>query len=100
MSRDARTVKVQAIPGETMRFHVESWSSPQKPHLVDLLEYDGAGACSCTDWSTRRGPAIKAGCLPGLPETMCRHVAVARRVFLNQLLRQMATEHALPNARR
>lgn len=100
MPRASRTVRVSSIEGETMRFRVESWSAPQKPHTVDLLAYEGAGECSCTDWSTRRGPAIKHGEPHGTPATCCRHVTAARHYFLNRLLREMAQEHAMPDARR
>lgn len=75
-----------------MRFRVESWSKPQQPHMVDLLAHSGASQCSCVDWSTRRGPAIKGGALPGTPESMCRHVKAARHYFLNKLLKQMAAD--------
>lgn len=91
MPRTTKTVRVQAIDGETMRFRVESWSKPQQPHVVDLLAYEGAGECSCADWSIRRGPAIKAGAIAGIH---CRHVVAARALFLNRLLKQMAYDNA------
>lgn len=89
-----KTVRVREIPGEVMRFHVESWSHPQRPHVVDLLAHTGRGECSCTDWQTRRGPAIKAGASQGSPEALCRHVKVARVYFLNKLLRSMAHDQS------
>ena len=96
MPRETRTVRVEAIPGELMRYRVESWSSAKRPHTVDLLANDGAGECSCADWGTRRGPAIKAGGFPGTAPTMCRHVTAARLHFLNRLLREMAQKQAIP----
>lgn len=93
MPKENGTVRVQTIAHETMRFRVESWSHPQRPHIVDLLANAGRGECSCTDWQTRRGPAIRAGASHGKPETMCRHVKVARTYFLNKLLKQMAADY-------
>lgn len=90
MSKHDGTVRVQAIPGETMRFHVESWSSPSRPHTVDLLAREGAGECSCKDWQTRRGPAIKRGERAGI---FCKHVLAARRYFLDGLLKRLSHEH-------
>ena len=92
MSRSKRSVKVAEIPGELMRFRVESWSNPQKPHLVDLLARKGFGECSCTDWVTRRAVNARNGAPMGTDETMCRHVKVARLYFLNKLLVKMAQD--------
>ena len=91
MSKADRTVLVSEIPGELMRYHVESWSRPRRPHVVDLLAYGGSGECSCTDWSTRRGPAVKAGESVGI---YCRHVLAARSYFLNGVLSAMANQQA------
>lgn len=93
MPRETRTVRVAEIPGEVMRFHVESWTKAQRPHVVDLLANDGAGECSCADWATRRGPALRAGAPMHTPETLCRHVQAAHRFFLRRLLPRMARDH-------
>ena len=61
MPKATSTIKVAPITGEVGRYYVESWSSPQRPHCVDLLAYAGAGECSCKDWQTRRGPIVKPG---------------------------------------
>lgn len=90
MPRSTRTVDIKEIAGERLRYHVESWTSPQRPHLVDLSEYGGRGSCSCKDWQTRRGPLVKAGCALGAPESMCRHVISARHYFTNSILSQIA----------
>lgn len=94
MPKATQTIRVRPIDGETMRFYVESWSHPQRPHIVDLLAGNGASECSCTDWMTRRNIALRNGGKPGSSETMCRHVKAARNYFLNRLLRQMASDHA------
>jgi hypothetical protein len=90
MAKIDQTVIVREVPGEEMRFRVESWSNPAQPHTVDLLAYKGAGECSCTDWQTRRWPAIRDGATTG---TRCRHVIAARSYFLDSLLATMAEKH-------
>ncbi len=87
---------VQPIPaiipssGERMVWLVASERKPSVRYRVDLTANGGASQCSCTDWGTRRGPAIKAGAPHGTRETCCKHVAAVRRKFLNDLLADMA----------
>lgn len=87
MPRETNTVIVAEVPGEKMRFHVESWSRENRPHLVDLLAHAGLGECSCKDWQTRAWPRIRDGETNG---TRCRHITAARDYFLNALLARMA----------
>lgn len=85
-----RAIAVAEVAGETMRFHVESWTTPKRPHLVDLLAHAGVGECSCTDWQTRRWPRIRDG---ETTQTKCRHVLAARAYFLDRLLAAMAVNY-------
>lgn len=81
MPKEPRTVRVTPIAGERFRFHVESWSDPKHPHLVDLAEHNGRGECSCENWKMKRWPRIKAN------ETTafrCRHVESAWTFYLNR----------------
>jgi hypothetical protein len=94
MSRHDKTIRVAEIPGELMRFRVESWSNPQRPHTVDLLSQKGFGECSCTDWVTRRAINARNGAAMGTEATMCRHIKAARLFFLNRLLTRMAQDAA------
>ena len=80
------TVTVTAIPGEDWRFHVESYSDPKHPHLVDIAAHYPLGKCSCHDWSCRRFPEWKKTLKP----VRCRHLAVAREAALNGLIRLTA----------
>lgn len=96
MSRATGTIRVEPIKGERMCFHVESWSKPSHPHRVDLLSFDGRSACSCHNWQIRCWPVIRDG-KPELPykqegTSLCRHVWIAREVFLKRLLKRMAKE--------
>jgi len=52
MPRNSGTVTVKPVPGEVFRYQVESWGQRTEPHIVDLLAFDGVGACSCKDWET------------------------------------------------
>ena len=92
MSANDRTIRVQPIPGEPLRYYVESWSSPTRPHVVDLAENKGNGACSCKDFVTRRQPAIDAKADLFTRETSCRHVIAARRHFTIHTLTDIAAE--------
>lgn len=90
MPRETNTVRVEPIEGEPLRYRVESWSRPNQPHLVDLSLAHGNGACSCTDYVTRRAPAIKAGKPLFTKATSCRHVRMARKHFTVTTLAEMA----------
>lgn len=77
---------------ERMVFSVAS-TDPQKPgkrYRVDLLENGGAGWCSCTDFSTRRMPAIKRGEKILRRATSCIHHIAAVLYFDSQLLPDMS----------
>lgn len=77
--------------GERMCYKLQSATNPKKPaYRVDLIANGGAGECSCKDWSTRRGPAIRAGEPVGTRRTLCKHAILARRHFLNGLLAELA----------
>lgn len=101
MPRSAKTVLVAPIKGEVLEtsermvFSVSSESRQGVEYRVDLLAEGGYSRCSCTDWNTRRWPNIKAGQPMGTRGTLCKHGILARRFFLNQLLRRMAQEEGL-----
>jgi hypothetical protein len=99
----SKTLKVRPLEGEIGRFHVQSESSPTRPHVVDLLAHEGQGMCSCTDWSTRCRPNQKrtpnafvpygsAG-RPNPERHACKHVHVARTYFLREVLQGLARQH-------
>ena len=72
------------IPGEPLRYYVESRTSPDRPHTVDMSLHGGRGACSCKGWITSRWPFIRDGALIGLKKAMCAHVRAARDISANQ----------------
>lgn len=75
---------------ERMTYAVQSRTRKTVEYRVDLLANNGAGFCACTDWATRRSPAITRGEPMGTRLTMCIHVNAARREFLNALLQDLA----------
>jgi len=46
-------------------------------HRVDLMEYDGNGACGCEDFEFRVRPVLEEGAAPGVT-LECRHIHLAR----------------------
>jgi hypothetical protein len=102
MGKLKRTVKVQEIEGEPMRFRVESWEDPRLYHVVDLSERGGAGECDCRDftttctrnWKDNGGKWVHYG-FPGQPDperVMCRHIYCARVKFTDTTLRAIAAK--------
>jgi hypothetical protein len=90
MPRSNGTIHVEEVPGELLRYRVESWSNPDEPHLVDLAEHECSGACSCESFSFTKSKAIKEGKPLHTRLTQCRHVRAARRFFAVKLLREIA----------
>lgn len=100
MPRSIKTVKVEAVPGESMVYRVESWGEPDMPHTVVLLERQGNGVCTCKDfrttcqrnWKNGEGKKVHYG-FPGRPDkkrTQCRHIYCTRIRFLDDLLTSMS----------
>ena len=85
MSKDPETLKAVPIPGEALRYWVES-SKKGSPWVVDLSSHE----CICPDFLCRREPALKAGAEPMTRHTCCKHIIAARREFLNTSLRQIS----------
>lgn len=90
MPRETKTVRVAPIPNEALRYYCESWTSPQRPHLVDLSDHFGNGSCSCKDFITRRQPAIRDGKPLFTQATTCRHIQAAHRYWLKHSLEHAA----------
>jgi hypothetical protein len=107
MGKLRKTVKVAEVPGEPLRYQVESWADPRLYHVVDLSENGGNGECDCKDFRTRCTANLKANGgkwvhygAPGLPNpdrTQCRHCYCARLKFTDTTLRAIAaTLHPHP----
>lgn len=75
---------------ERMVFRVPSEKNPKVKYRVDLIANGGYGHCQCTDFATRRQPAIDEHFPADTRATLCKHLVRARRFFLNDLLRTLA----------
>lgn len=101
------TIRVESIEGELGRFHVQSHQSRKEPHLVDLLAFEGNGACSCHDWKITCWNNIKAQRLirnhllpqpykligrktPNPKRTICKHIDAADWKFNHKVKRHLA----------
>lgn len=91
------TVRVAEIPGEPFRYRVESWTTPETFHTVDIIANHGVGECSCEFWRFTCWPNMKANGFKAIPyetknaqgeriDTLCRHVTVARFYQQNHML--------------
>lgn len=71
------------------RFHVVSSSrgSSGLRHLVDLVENDFVGACSCEHFTMTLIREVRAGKI-----ARCRHIEVARKHWLDWMLKRVKTE--------
>jgi|GEM_PF-2469450 len=108
MSKSTKSVKVKAVPGEILRYQVESWGRADLHHIVDLMEQGGNGECGCTDfrmqcttnWKENGGAWVLYG-FPGHPDpkrTQCRHIYCARMKFTNDTLKLLSKQQAQPQS--
>jgi hypothetical protein len=102
MSRKTNTVKVREIPGEPLRYRVESWTDPDHPYTVDFTENQGNGECTCIDFVAYCQPRyLKTGQIvgyghpssPNKNRTRCRHIEAAFHYWGNKLLRDLAQHY-------
>ena len=103
-------LRAEAILGEHLRYYVHSQTHGDETHVVDLLENDGNGACSCRDFETRRGPNYhkngkqiveyakdeKGKVVAGA--SRCKHINAAVFQYANDMLRREAA-HATKRAK-
>jgi hypothetical protein len=83
--------EVQEFQGERCRYLVRSRTNPRTNYLVDLLENDGIGGCTCVAWQARFWPDIRRRGLKAHDEMRrCYHLNAARERFLNDVLVTMA----------
>ena len=87
--------KVTPIPGEPLRYTVESSSEKQAPHIVDLNIGNGSFECSCVGFSCVINPRIQKGeplFIGNYPNerTMCRHIKEAYFYFAKAMLTDMS----------
>ena len=91
-----RKLKIKLIGGEHgLRYHVESRSDPDHPHLVDLSSFKGYGQCSCKNWCCNVWPIVRDQTQPKrTPKSTCAHIRVALKYLLNLTLNSLINEYA------
>lgn len=73
-------------------YEVQSETDPRKWYRVDLTANNGAGVCPCTDWATRRQPALDRGEKPLTRATLCKHARAALWAFLREVMPALARD--------
>ena len=87
----------ELIPqGEISSFHIQSEADPDTFYVVDLLAYDGHGACTCEDYETRIEPSRKAGLNPIKPK--CKHIRRAQEHVGAELMAHLSLRARQPSA--
>ena len=83
-------MNVSPIPGERLRFMVDSRSRPGMAHMVDLEEYQCNGSCTCEWFLTGLGVSAKAEQHRFASDTVsqCPHIRAAIRYFLRRFTKQ------------
>ena len=91
---------MKAIPTlERYVYSVPSDRNPRVCYRVDLTANKGATFCSCTDFATRRQPAIDEGKPILTNETLCKHGKRALWQFLREVMPRLAAEEDRPKRR-
>ena len=103
MPKETNTHAVKPLQDDPFCYTVESWTSKhQKEYLVDVLDNDGNGSCSCPDFKgvcqrnlKEHGEHVEYG-VPGAPDkrrTQCKHLYLARKNIIPELFKMLAKEH-------
>jgi len=88
---------VRAAPSERYCYDVPSDRNAKVCYRVDLTANKGAGVCQCTDWVTRRQPALDRGEPPLTQPTMCKHLRRALWFFVRDLMPALAKQEQRPH---
>ena len=77
------------VPGEPMRYRVQSRTNLSMRYLVDLGEHGKNGWCGCDDFAFHCGPALRANLGKPGKGTRCHHIQVARDWFADTCLEKL-----------
>lgn len=75
----------QEFPNDPTVWRVESQSRPGQHHIVELLNFEAFGECTCEHFQCRLGPGLRAG----FAEKPCDHITAAKLAFADVVLEQM-----------
>lgn len=90
-------MNVQPIPGEGLRFHVESQTMPGQHYVCDLSENQGHGECCCKRYTTTAGPRIRKGEPLWTERTACAHLRACWRWWAKETLTRAARQQNTPS---
>lgn len=76
---------VHPVPGEPLRFRVDSDRRGIAPYFVDLEANDFVGQCDCPNFRMRMQPKVDEGEI-----ARCKHVLRARSFLLDTLIKAIA----------
>jgi hypothetical protein len=82
--------RIDPVPGEPMRFTVDSESRRGMKFLVDLQANGLAGWCSCEDYEARRAKVQREQPALRTAESRCKHIVAAREWLLDKFLDSLA----------
>ena len=103
-------MKITPIPGERLRYRIESASEHNAEHVVDMSAHEGNGECSCrffevtcaSNWRELRRivPYYRdeRGKV-GKDVTCCKHILAVRNKILDEILPKMAQEVTVRRAK-
>lgn len=83
----------QEFPTDPTVWRVESESRPGQHHIVELLNFDGFGECTCEHFQCRIGPGLR----DSFHEEPCKHIIPAKLAFADLALARMV-KNALEQA--
>lgn len=101
MPTSSKVRQINTIPGEPLRFWVDS-SEGDIPHMVDLLEKSGNGECSCRDFQIRCQRQFRENGRNrveyGNPDrTRCKHINAVCLFLANKVIEEVKNEHSKSN---
>lgn len=79
---DLKELRNNVVAESATRYIFQSLSQKGCAHVVDLLENDLNGECSCQHYQYRITPMIKQGIInPESEKARCKHIRIARQLF-------------------
>lgn len=80
--QELEELRKNVVQESVTRYVFQSLKQKGYAHVVDLLENDNAGECSCQHFQYRVLPMIKQGLLnPHEEKARCKHMRIARQMF-------------------
>lgn len=78
-------IATQEFQPDPTIWRIESESRPGQHHIVELMNFDGFGECTCENFEFNIGPGLKGG----FPENPCKHILAAKVAMADLVLSHM-----------